>query len=377
MGISRKVRACAALALVALVALSAFAASASALPARFWGVVPQAAPTEVQFQRLQRGGVDSVRIPIDWGAMQPTKATVVDWSGVDQLVEHAAKSNIELLPFITGAPTWAVPSAIIPGTSARAVAHLPAAGAAATGWRAFLQQAVTRYGPNGTFWATHPAVPVRPIRAWQIWNEENFKYFVARPNPAEYGKLVKLSFGAIRSVDPGAQIILGGLFAKPKGAQRKTGNHTDVNYFASYFLEQMYKKNPGIKSKFTGVALHPYTSASKYLPEEIEEFRKVLTANKDSAKGLWITELGWSSKPPNPSVNVFAKGVAGQARELRGAFTLLRNKAAKWKLQRIYWFSVDDQPGACNFCDGSGLFAKGFAPKKSWYEFVKFAGGTP
>ncbi len=28
----------------------------------------------------------------------------------------------------------------------------------------------------------------------------------------------------------------------------------------------------------------------------------------------------------------------------------------KWKLQRVYWFSVDDQAGACNFCDGSGLF---------------------
>jgi hypothetical protein len=49
----------------------------------------------------------------------------------------------------------------------------------------------------------------------------------------------------------------------------------------------------------------------------------------------------------------------------------------KWKLQRVYWFSVDDDPGACNFCDGSGLFGKGFIPKKSWFAYVKFAGGTP
>ena len=31
----------------------------------------------------------------------------------------------------------------------------------------------------------------------------------------------------------------------------------------------------------------------------------------------------------------------------------------------------------CNFCNGSGLFKKGFIPKKSWTEFVKFTGGTP
>jgi hypothetical protein len=385
MRIGRKTRACAGLALVAILALSAFAATASALPARFWGVVPQAAPNEEQLQRLHRGGVDSVRIPIDWSSLQPTRAAIINWSGVDQLVEHAAKSNIEVLPFLTGAPTWAVPLATVPGTSGKAPAHLPATGAAATAWRSFLQQVVERYGLNGEFWATHPAVPVHPIRAWQVWNEPNFKYFVARPNPVEYGKLVKLSFGAIRSVDPGAQVILAGLFSRPKegryvvvsGHKKKVIHPTNPNFYAGYFLEQMYKGNPGIKSKFTGAALHPYTPAYKYLAEEIEEFRAVMSLNHDAGKGLWITELSWSSEPPNHSVNVFAKGVAGQARELKGAFTLLRSKAAKWKLARLYWFSVDDQVGACNFCGGSGLFAKGFVPKKSWFEYVKFAGGTP
>ena len=64
-------------------------------------------------------------------------------------------------------------------------------------------------------------MPKRPIRTWQIWNEENFKYFVARPNPAEYGKLVKLSYAAIKGVDPGAKMILGGLFARPNEATYK------------------------------------------------------------------------------------------------------------------------------------------------------------
>ena len=55
---------------------------------------------------------------------------------------------------------------------------------------------------------------------------------------------------------------------------------------------------------------------------------------------------------------------------LKGAFSLLSGKQAKWKLQRVYWFSVDDQPGTCNFCDGSGLFGPGFVPKPAWYAYV-------
>ncbi len=74
---------------------------------------------------------------------------------------------------------------------------------------------------------------------------------------------------------------------------------------------------------------------------------------------------------------MFAVGAAGQARELKGAFTLLKADAAKFRLQHVYWFSVDDAAETCNFCNGSGLFKKGFVPKKSWTEFTKFTGGTP
>jgi hypothetical protein len=373
-----RLRACAAAAVVAILALATFAATASALPARFWGVVPQAVPTQEQFQRLQRGGVASVRIAIDWSSVQPSRYGALDWEGIDTMVERAAAANIEVLPFITGAPTWAVASVYVPATgrTAKAPAHLPATGAAATAWSRFLELAVERYGPNGDFWATHPAVPVRPIRAWQVWNEENFKYFVAKPNPVEYGKLVKISYAAIKRFDPGARVILGGMFAQPKGARTAAGKHKSLNWFGSDFLERMYKTNPGIKSKFDGVALHPYTGSYRHLTPEIEEFRDVLTQNRDAAKGLWLTELGWSSEPPVAS-NIFAKGVSGQAAQLRGAFSLLRGKQAKWKIQRVFWFSVDDLTGACNFCDGSGLFSEGFKPKRSWFEYVRFAGGTP
>lgn len=371
----RKSRALALATSISLLALMAFAGAARAVPANFWGVVPQGIPTEEQWSKLKAGGVDSVRIPINWSAIEPSPNTY-DWTELDALVKRTSAAGLEMLPFISGAPQWAVPAATIPRTGgAKAPARLPVSGRAASAWSAMLKQLVRRYGPNGTLWAQNPTIIKRPLRNWQIWNEPNFQYFVAHPNAAEYGKLVKLSFAALRSADPGAQVILAGLFARPKGGKAKGA----TNPYASKFLQAMYETTPGVKTRFNGVALHPYTGNYAELKPEIEEFRKVLTANHDGNKGLWVTELGWSSQPPpaNPLLNIFAKGLKGQAQQLKGSFTLLSAKAAAWKVQRVYWFSVDDQPGACNFCDGSGLFKSGFVPKPAWKEFVRFAGGTP
>jgi len=373
----RILRACtAALAVTAIFA--AFASAAQALPAGFWGVVPQSRLDAEQFQRLSRGGVESVRIPVSWAAVQPNQGGEFDWSGFDGEVEEAAKAGIKVLPFLSGAPEWAVPGKVVSGTGGllKAPARLPVSGAARTGWVNFLTAAVARYGPTGSFWAEHPGVPKRPIRVWQIWNEPNFKYFIAKPNPAEYGKLVKISYTALRAADPRAQVVLAGLFARPKGARTASGKHKSLNWYASDFLGQMYKRTPGVKKRFNGVALHPYTIRARELPGVTEEFRKVLTTNGDAGKGLWMTELGWSSGKASPA-NQFAKGPAGQARELRTSFSILRSKQVKWKVKSVFWFSVDDAPGACNFCDGSGLFGEGFQPKPSWFSYVKFAGGQP
>jgi hypothetical protein len=369
----------AALAILAFAAVSGgFAADAGAVPGNFWGVAPQATPSAEQFQRLKRGGVDSVRIPVEWGAVQANAGGGFDWNGTDAMVGGAAMAGIEVFPFVTGAPNWAVSSAVV-NRAAHAMAplNLPVRTTVQkTGWTTFLTEAVRRYGPNGAFWAANPAIPYRPVRVWQLWNEPNFKYFVARPNPAEYGKLVKLSTPVIRGIDPGAKIVLAGLFAAPKEANYRA--KPPQAYFATDFIEQLYKKTPGIKSMFNGVALHPYTYDYQDIAGHIEELRDVLRAAHDPGKGLWITELGWSAGFPNASNgrNGFEKGPNGQATQLKGSFRMLKANQARWHVKQIFWFSVDDRPGACNFCDGSGLFGPGFVARPSWKAYVKFAGGV-
>ena len=361
---------------VAVVTVFAVAAApAGALPSRFWGVVPQAVPGPEGLERLHRGGARAIRVPVSWPAVAPWRHGGADWAGVDALVEAAARAGLELLPTLHGAPRWAVREVAVPGTAgaARAPAHLPAGGRAAAGWKRFVREAVARYGFGGSFWSEHPDVPRRPIRYWQIWNEPNFKYFVARPDPVEYGRLVNLSRRAMRAADPRSQLVLAGLFARPAEALR--GYRPPRAYTAAEFLRRMYRGTPGVRHRFDAVALHPYSGRFQDLGPQLRELRRVLRQAGDRRKPVWITELGWSSRPPTRG-NSFAKGWRGQARQLAGAFSLLRRNQREWNLRRVYWFSVDDQRGTCNFCDGSGLFAAGFRPKPSWHAFVRFAGGT-
>jgi hypothetical protein len=351
---------------VAALGTMAFASAASALPADFWGVVPQVPPSVQDLQRLKRGGVDSIRVPVSWGSVQPERGNEWDWSDADALIGAAAAARLNVLPFLSTAPGWAVPTDRRFGSPK----FLPVrSGRQRSGWSRFVTEAIHRYGPNGAFWRENPQLPVRPIRLWQVWNEPNFKYFVAQPNPAEYGKLVNLTYAAVKAADPGAKLILGGLFARPIEATFHV--RPPQAYFASTFLEQLYASTPGIKSKFQGVALHPYTGSWKNLPGRIEEVRRVLVANHDAGKDLYITEMGWSSEPPQPH-NSFAKGVSGQARELKGAFRLLSTNQSRWHLQRVYWFSIGDYAGLCNFCGGSGLFHEG-KPKPAWSAYMHFA----
>jgi hypothetical protein len=361
---------------LALSALLAPAGAQAALPADFWGVVANEAPQPEEAATLRAGGVESFRVPVNWGAVQSSRGGVPDWSSVDPYVRAGAEGGVSVLPFLVGAPGWAVASEGI-GGGTRAPVSLPVQTAAQrSAWREFLRLAVFRYGPGGSFWAANPLLPAHPIRTWQIWNEENFKYFAARPSPSQYGRLVVNSYRDLRSADPGAQIVLGGLFGRPKGGSTKVApGRIKRAYLAADFLEQMYKATPGVRGKFLAVALHPYVYSYKQLPREVEAMRAALQASRDGGRAIWLTELGWSSGHPSASNghNGFEKGPAGQARELRGAFNLLRANAAAWRVKRVYWFSFTDQADTCNFCDGSGLFGEGMKPKPAWSSYKSFA----
>jgi hypothetical protein len=336
--------------------VAAPASARAAVPAGFWGVNPVAVPTDSQVQQIAAGGVGSIRVPLTWPALQPSAGAGPDWSSFDALVEAPLRHRLQVLPVIWGSPSWV----------ARKAHDLPMARLAA--WDLLLREAVQRYGPSGSFWTEHSAVskdplPYQPIRSWQIWNEPNYFFFSNPVSPTAYAKLLSSSHATISAVDPGARLILGGMFGTPRQKPPRA-------YSAVSFLDQLYKR-PGVKDNFDGVALHPYARDTSSLAESIDALRTTMKAHDDARTGLWVTEIGWGSAPTGP----FQKGLKGQARELGRAFKLFAANRQRWRLQGVDWWSLTDDPtpGACDFCAASGLFTAGFQPKPAWTRFAAFA----
>jgi len=347
---------------------SAQSAKRVSAPAGFFGMITQTDFTSVDASKMAQGGVETLRLPVAWSSVQPDSTDGFDWGYTDSVVSQAAKAGISVLPFLYDSPSWV----------AKSTTTLPVSGAQPLYWAHFVSEAVARYGPNGVFWDGHgpeseDPVPKLPIRKWQIWNEANFFYFADPISPPKYASLLKTSNKTIKAIDPGATIVLSGLYGSPPAKQIKRRKA-----MASYdFLAKLYRA--GARKYFDVAALHPYTPNTAQTKLLVEKFRKVMAAGGDRKKPLSITEVGWGSAPRG---FLDVGSPAKQARQLKSAYTYFLGNRKKLKLESVFWFSWKDKKKSepsCNFCYSTGLFDSrdGLRPKPAWPQFVKFAGGRP
>jgi hypothetical protein len=353
-------------------------------PKGFFGIGPQTVLTEKDVKYMKAGGIEAIRWPMLWGAIQPTKKGGYKWEVFDPIVEEAARQGLSVLPFILATPHWL----------AKKETTLPIGNATQRkAYTAFLRAAVERYGPGGDFWVEHsprrireeqerqaqgpvyelpgaklkPIAKPMPIKSWQVWNEANFFYFAYPISPHNYARLLKLSTPVIKRAEPGAKVILTGLFGRPSAGAKR-------GMYASRFLEGIYKVT-GIKRYFDGVALHPYAINSEQLEEIVEEVHQVTVENRDRVP-LYVTEMGWGSQN-DYHINAFEHGIRGQVEELKSAYTYLLQNRSRLDLKQVYWFSWKDLPESCTFCDSVGFFhtGYGFRAKPAWRAFVQITGG--
>jgi hypothetical protein len=346
--------------LVAVVAaLMAVPASASAyLPPGFLGISPQSPGAPKDYDLMAEAGVDSVRLPLFWNGIEPESPAIVrpDWEGFDHEVEVAAEAGIRIMPFVWASPTW------IAEESGEVPVHTASQRAA---WGRFLNLAVRRYGPFGSFWSAHPKLNFLPIRSWEIWNEENLVTFAADPNPKDYAKLIRISGRVLHRADAGAQVLIGGLFGRPL--------QIPPNVASGAFLQGVYEAG-NVKPYFDGVALHPYVADAKAMGPQMNNLRRIMNGHGDRSTPLYVTELGWGSRS-GPSR--WERGLFGQADELSKAFSMLSANRVRWNVRGAWWFTWTDEGGTCQFCGSAGLLTAKREAKPAWYRFVAWTGGDP
>ena len=315
---------------------SAALAAHRKVPAGWLGVVADgpltdpAFPSGDEWNRLAGSGAESVRTVFYWYAVQPNGPGDADFAVTDATMLAATSRGLSVLPVLQGTPAWAAKN---PGDNGSPPAD-PAR------FAAFVKLLVTRYGPTGSFWAEHPELAARPIRAWQIWNEPNIpRYWNVADWAPPYVTLLKAAHAALRHADPGAKIVLAGL--------------PNESWVA---LHRIYAA--GGRRAFDVVGLHPYTSKPSNVIKLVKLSRAEMRRRGDRRLPVWITELSWpaSEGKVQNGVRGFQTTDAGQASRLRRGLDLLVNDRRSLRIGRVYWYTwLSPEAATGSSFDYSGL----------------------
>ncbi|MEA2146896.1 MAG: polysaccharide biosynthesis protein PslG, partial [Solirubrobacteraceae bacterium] len=322
--------------LVVLCVLGASAPIASAagrVPRGFFGVVvtPEllaASPTVLdgQMALMAKSGVESVRANFDWETTQPV-AGVFNWSQPDAIVTAASRHHLLLLPIVEFTPRWA--------SSHPASAWNEYAPTHPALYANFMTALVRRYGPGGSFWATHPGTPKVPVRSWQIWNEpEGTKYdWRSKPWPAAYTALLKASYRAVHRADRGATVVSGALVGL---------NGFDLTPWAE--ATALYRA--GFKGYFDVLAVNAFTFAPSVADSVNHSIRildlvhHVMVRHHDSRRPIWVTEVTWTAalnRIARKDYAGFETTPRGQAARLAAYYTKVATSFPD-NIQRAFWF---------------------------------------
>ena len=302
-----------------------------------------------QLDSMVASGVESLRVAVDWSAAQPyrtfnqvpatQRSEFQDVGGVptrfsqlDRIVAPAAARGMSVLPVVEYTPAWDARPPVSPASAPRSPAP----------YAAFVGALARRYGPHGTFWAAHPGISPVPVRMWQIWNEPNFlSYWSERPFAPSYVRLLSAARAALKSADPGAQLVLAGL---PD--------------FSWQYLAQIYEV-PGAIRLFDVVAIHPYTAQASGVIMILRKVRAVMDRFGDHGKPILATEVSWpSSAGKAPDQFGVGDTETVQAQRLDQAIGLLADNRSKLGLMGFYWYTWmgDEGPRASPYAfDYAGL----------------------
>ena len=274
-----------------------------------------AADLNAELDSMQKLGITWVRFDIEWGDVQYSSATSSNWTSYDNLVKAIVAHHMKALGIILFTPQWAR----TPGCTGGVECPPSDPSLYAT----FASEVAARYKGEG-------------LHYWEIWNEpNNFNFWATKVDCDAYTALLKVTYPAIKAVDPDAVIVTGGL------APESTN---DVSLSPTDFLSCVY--NDGGKNYFDAVGDHPYTypnfpssdgtGAWNQMSVTVPSLRSIMVANGDSAKKIWFTEFGTPTDGPDSHWYV---SEAQQAAMVTDTFNLY--KSYSWA-GPLFWYTFKD-----------------------------------
>lgn len=236
------------------------------LPQAEWGA---------NFDAIRDAGLEEVRFDALWQDGEPRRPVAGQhayvWQRFDPVIAGLARRGLRWLPIIDYSARWAAERGDQDGSPPRDVES----------YAKFAAAVAARYGPAGSFWVEHPELPAVPVRAYEIWNEPNYRgYWYPSPDPLRYADLYLAAHREIKAVDPSAKVWVGGLMGDG----------------AAEFVRAMYAGRPQLRGIVDAVGVHPYAADPSGVVRRISDVRAALDQLGEANTPIAITEIGWATR---------------------------------------------------------------------------------
>lgn len=197
----------------------------------------------VELDLARQVGVAVVRVEFPWFLIEPRRGAF-DWTRADAIVDAARARHVGVQPVLVYTPPWSAAN--------------PTCAPTPTEFGAFVSAIVRRYRSS--------------IHYWEMWNEPDLTKYWSDGIGAYVDNVLIPGYDAVKSADPGAQVILGG----PASANVP-------------WLNGIYDNGGG--DSFDIMAFHSYTGGAAVLRGS-RAVHGVLRAHGHDKKPLWLSEYG-------------------------------------------------------------------------------------
>jgi polysaccharide biosynthesis protein PslG len=309
-------------------------------------------------------GFGWVKQEFAWRDMEGARKGAFDWSKSDNVVYAANRKKVDILARVDSSPDWAAPGCFNAANSTMGPPKRT------QDWLDFLTAFASRYKQR--------------VRAYEIWNEPNLarEWCNQPPSPAAYAQFLKASYAAIKSVDPDAMIISGGLDPTTCCADGVQAMPDTV------FLQDLYDAMGGNSTGYFDV-LGAHAAGYKAEPEadpavvandpiltnhdpsppelrriycfrHVEDIRQIMVERGDVKKQIAITEFGWTSDPVNSAYAWFRVDEQTKADRIVRAYEYAKANWSPWigvmsliymanpdwtKSDEKYWWAITEPDG--------------------------------
>jgi hypothetical protein len=286
-------------------------------------------------QMLKASGIQWFRVDAAWADTEPQegKYSMAKLNRLDLIIDQAEKNGMKVYLILFSTPQWASEKPEDKDFWAYAPKDI-------SKWSHYVKYIAQRYKGRITYWEIGNEID------WEFWRSDLPKF-------AEY---LKVAYKALKQVDPDNKVIMSGLAFDGTYVWRVLMPGAD-----EYVLQKLY--DAGVKDYFDIFAIHPYAHCMEdHIIKSLDSVNnscKIMKANGDSNKPIWITELGAASSTLGSPEK--------QAVYLEKVYTQLIKHP---KIEKIFWYNFRNKVTGGELEDGLGIINHDMTTKPA-YEMLK------